>query len=371
MTCPANDQPRIPNADQLRSIYEANGRNAQRTADELGVPVSTLKSSASYREVRSPFIVTGRSTLRNLQTGEDMLVWEKESLDKEKAEEARQAAYEAMAGKLPRIAPVAPPKAVNGDLCNLYTFTDYHLGCLAWREEGGADWDLKIAERTLIGGFRAMVSQSPKAHTAVINLQGDFLHTDGLVPATPAHGHILDADSRYPKIVAVAIRAIRQLVSLALERHEDVRLIIAEGNHDESGSVWLRQMFSALYEDEPRVSVDTSALPFYTFLWGETFLGFHHGHKVKNEHLPLLFAAQFRSAWGSTSKAYIHCGHRHHCDEKEYNGATVIQHPTLAARDAYAARGGWIAERAAQSITYHRRFGQVGRVMVTPEMLAA
>lgn len=359
------------NAEELRPIYERNNRNAQRTADELGIAVSTLKGWSSYREIRSPFIITGRSTLKNIQTGEDMLVWEKESLDKEKAEEARQAAFDAMAAKLPRAPAIDAPRACNDDLCNLYTFTDYHMGMLAWGQEGGADWDLKIAERTLIGGFRAMIAQSPKAHTAVINLQGDFLHTDGLIPETPGHKHVLDADGRYPKIVGVAIRSIRQLVRLALEKHQDVRLIIAEGNHDESGSVWLRQMFDALFDEEPRVSVDTSALPFYTFLWGETFLGFHHGHKVKNEQLPLLFAAQFRSAWGVTSKAYIHCGHRHHCDEKEYNGATVVQHPTLAARDAYAARGGWIAERAAQSITYSKRFGQVGRVFVTPEMLAA
>lgn len=358
-------------AEELRPIYERNGRNAQRTADEIGVKASTLKDWRAYKEIRSPFIVTGRSTLKNLQTGEDVMVWEKEALDREAEEQARQEAYDAMAESLPRELPAPVPTSVITDLCNLYTFTDYHLGMLAWREEGGADWDIKIAERTLVNGFRAMIEQSPKAHTAVINLQGDFLHTDGLIPETPGHKHVLDADSRYPKIVEVAIRAIRQLVSMALDKHQDIRLIIAEGNHDESGSVWLRQMFSALYEEEPRVTVDTSALPFYTFLWGETFLGFHHGHKVKNEALPLLFAAQFRKEWGQTSKAYLHCGHRHHCDEKEYNGATVIQHPTLAARDAYAARGGWIADRAAQSITYSRRFGQVGRVFVTPEMLAA
>ena len=85
----------------------------------------------------------------------------------------------------------------------------------------------------------------------------------------------------------------------------------------------------------------------------------------------LLFAAQFPAEWGRTRKREIHCGHRHHRDEKEYNGAVVIQHPTLAARDAYAARGGWIADRAAQAITYHRKYGQVGRVSVCPEMLEA
>jgi hypothetical protein len=340
-------------------------------ARALNLSVSTFKDRLATELAGRPvFIVTGRSTLRNAE-GDVVAEWEKTSLDLKAAQEAREAAFLAMAQQLPRAKPVGAPRACNDDLCNLYTFTDYHMGMLAWGKEGGADWDLKIAERTLVDGFAAMIDQSPKADTAVINLQGDFLHTDGLIPETPGHKHVLDADGRYPKIVEVAIRAIRRLVAMALAKHQTIRLIIAEGNHDESGSVWLRQMFSALYEEEPRVSVDTSALPFYTFLWGETFLGFHHGHKVKNEQLPLLFAAQFRAAWGATTKAYIHCGHRHHCDEKEYNGATVVQHPTLAARDAYAARGGWIAERAAQSITYSKRYGQVGRVFVTPEMLAA
>lgn len=356
---------------QLKPIYERNGRNAQRTADEIGVPVTTLKSWSSYREVRSPFTVIGRTTLTNLQTGEQVLQWERESLDRQKAVEAQQAAYEALAANLPRIAPTAPPRASEGDLCNLYTYSDYHLGMLAWGKEAGDDWDLTIAERTLIDSFSAMIAQSPNAHTAIVNIQGDWLHTDGLLPFTPAHKHVLDADGRFSKIVQVAIRGIRQVVAMALRRHSAVHLIIAEGNHDEASSIWLRLMFTALYENEPRVTVNDSELPFYIFEWGKTLLGFHHGHKVKNEQLPGLFAAQFREAWGRTSKAYLHCGHRHHCDEKEYNGATVIQHPTIAARDAYAARGGWIADRAVQSITYHREYGQVGRVFVSPEMLAA
>jgi hypothetical protein len=48
----------------------------------------------------------------------------------------------------------------------------------------------------------------------------------------------------------------------------------------------------------------------------------------------------------------------------------VIQHPTLAARDAYASRGGWVAERSVSSITYSDKFGQVARNIITPEMLS-
>jgi hypothetical protein len=46
-----------------------------------------------------------------------------------------------------------------------------------------------------------------------------------------------------------------------------------------------------------------------------------------------------------------------------------VQHPTLAARDAYAARGGWMAERQVSAITYHEQFGQVSKITVIPEML--
>jgi hypothetical protein len=344
-------------------------------ARQLGLPVTTFKHRLSV-ELTGRSVVTkgerviGRSTLTDAE-GNVVLEWTKTAEDKQRAAEAQQAAYAALAEDLPRVAPVGAPRAVSGDLCNLYTFTDYHLGMLAWGEEAGADWDLKIAERTLIDSFATMINQSPNAHTAVINIQGDFLHTDGLLPITPAHHHVLDADGRFSKIVAVAIRSIRTLVALSLEFHSKVHLIIAEGNHDEASSVWLRLMFSALYDQEPRVEVNASELPFYVFQWGKTMLGFHHGHKVKNEALPLLFAAQFPEIWGQTKRRAIHCGHRHHCDEKEYNGVTVVQHPTLAARDAYAARGGWIADRSAQSITYHREYGQVGRVFVSPEMLEA
>lgn len=328
-------------------------------------------SAASHHSYDLPesHNLKGVSTLYDAD-GNVRAQWVKSSLDQEQAAEARREAFEALVADMPRAVPIAPRGAVMADLCNLFTFTDYHLGCLAWHREGGQDWDLAIAERTLTSAMLAMIEQSPKAHLAILNIQGDFLHTDGKLPLTPASKHVLDADTRFPKLRQAAIRVIRQMITWALESHAEVHLIIAEGNHDEESAGWLADLFTVFYENEQRLTVNDSQLPFYVTEWGETMLGVHHGHKVKNEQLPLLFAAQFPQEWGRTKRREIHCGHRHHRDEKEYNGVTVIQHPTLAARDAYAARGGWIADRAAQAITYHKRFGQVGRVMICPEMLA-
>ena len=91
----------------------------------------------------------------------------------------------------------------------------------------------------------------------------------------------------------------------------------------------------------------------------------------KNAALPMLFAAQFAPTWGATTKRYIHTGHYHHKEDIEHSGCRVIRHPTLAARDAYAARGGYYAERALTAVTYHSKFGEVATNTVTPEMLEA
>lgn len=345
-----------------RRISEAFDRVKRKAALRGYSPENDMEHT-----VPGDYIVKGVSTYYN-RDGEKTGQWVKSHVNANAIIEALKDAIDGLKDDIARAAPIAAPATVETALLNFFTFTDYHLGMYAWRNEGGADWDISIAENIIVSAFKSMIERSPVAHTAIINIQGDFLHTDGKTPVTPAHKHVLDADSRFPKIRRTAIRVIRQLVAMALKTHENVHLIIAEGNHDEESSGWLVDCFAVHYEHEPRLTVNDSDLPFYCFEWGSTMIGVHHGHKVKNESLPLLFASQFSSEWGRTKRREIHCGHRHHRDEKEYNGVTVIQHPTLAARDAYAARGGWIADRAAWAITYHKEWGATGRIMVVPDM---
>jgi transposase len=369
--------------EKMREAVEAVREHGSinKAAHAMGLARSTVQdrvraaarkgiAPGHFEHGTAPGYLMGKVTVQRRGDGTVERVWERQHPEAGQIRAAVADALEGFKGEVERAAPIPAPVATLDDLCNLYTFTDYHLGMLAWHREGGEDWDLAIAEQTLNKAMAAMVRQSPKAHTAIINVQGDFLHTDGKLPLTPASKHVLDADTRFPKLRKAAIRLIRGMIAEALASHAQVHVIIAEGNHDEESAGWLTDAMAVFYENEPRLSVNDSQLPFYVFEWGETMIGVHHGHKVKNEALPLLFAAQFPEAWGRTKRREIHCGHRHHRDEKEYNGVTVVQHPTLAARDAYAARGGWIADRAAWAITYHKRFGAVGRVAITPEMLA-
>lgn len=362
--------------DHGSHVKASKALNCQRrTVDKI---VERLKKRAAIRGyspehdmtriVPESFNVKGVSTYYN-KDGKPTGQWVKSSLDDKKREQVIREAFEALSEDVPRLAPIPFKSDTNSSLLNQYTVTDYHLGMMANAKESGADWDLKIAERTLIDCFTYMVNSAPNADTGFICQLGDFLHSDGLLPVTPTSGHVLDQDGRFSKIVQSAVKLLRAVIDIALTKHRRVHVLMAEGNHDMASSIWLRVMFKSLYENEPRVTVIDSELPYYTYQHGNTMLAFHHGHMSKNDSLPLLFASEFPKLWGNTTKRYCHTGHRHHIEEKEHSGMTVIQHATLSARDAYAARGGWIAERQAQSITYHKEFGKVASTIVTPEMV--
>lgn len=188
--------------------------------------------------------------------GEEVMSWVITEQDQERQLEAMRAVVEGMNSEITPAAPVkAPPVPIQAlDLLNLYTVSDFHLGMLAWGEETGEDWDMAIAEDQFYRWFVEAFARAPDAGTAVINILGDMAHFDSLDAVTPASGHILDADTRYQKIV-------------------------------------------------------------------------------------------------------------------ESRNMIVEQHRTLAAKDAYASRGGWMSGRSANVITYSANYGEVARLTISPEML--
>lgn len=266
-------------------------------------------------------------------------------------------------------APMAKNKAHKESLINVYTITDLHYGMLAWGEETGADWDLDIAGDTLVDWFASAIDQSPNSASAILANIGDLFHWDGMEAKTPTHGHILDADTRFQKLVRTAINTLRKVVEMMLEKHKYVHIIHATGNHDLASSVWLRELFALYYSNDPRVTVEQSPDVYYAYEFGQTSLFWHHGHKRGVGNVSAVFAAKFREIFGRTKYSYAHLGHRHSVDVKENSLMIVEQHQTLAAPDAHASEGGWVSLRSAQCITYHKDYGEVSRVRITPEML--
>lgn len=286
---------------------------------------------------------------------------------------ALEAAVEALKETLPRVAPLplhVADTTWNEDLLNQYTVTDNHFGMLAHREETGSDYDLKIAEQLFLDWFSAAIRTSPDAHTGLLAQLGDLMHHDSLESVTPAHRHVLDADSRLHKVVRAVVRALRRVIDMMLAKHERVHVVMASGNHDPASSVWIRELLATLYENEPRITVDRSPDLYYAYEWGQTGLYYHHMHKRGVKDLDRTFAGKFREMFGRCKYNYGHGGHLHSDAVVETALMHIERHETLAAPDAYASGGGWLSGRSAKVITYSKRYGEVGRSILRPEMVA-
>lgn len=284
--------------------------------------------------------------------------------------EFMRATMDALKEDLPRLASTPAPANVNEDLLNQFTITDSHFGMLAWGEETGADYDLQIAERLWLDWFSAAVQASPPAHTAIFAQLGDLVHYDSMTSETPKHRHVLDSDSRFPKIVRVVTRAVRQAIRMLLERHQEVRVIMAPGNHDPASAVWLREGLAVQYENEPRLKVNASPKPYFAEEWGRTALFYHHGDKRGVTNIDATLAGEFREIYGRSLYAYAHIGHLHSDEGRKTGLMYVERHETLAAKDAHAAWGGWPSGRSAKVITYSKTGGEVFRSTLRPEMVS-
>lgn len=352
---------------EIAEKYSCSERNIQQRRKRLAE--KGYSPSHDYvHPVPDGFLLKGASIYYNKE-GKPTQRWVKSKIDPEQQANLIKEFLAGINDDIIRAEPTPAPESSTSNLLNFYPVTDYHLGMLAWEEETGDDWDMKIAEELASKWLSRAISSSPKADTAILANMGDFLHWDGLAAVTPASKHVLDADTRYTKLVRVAIKLIRTMIKMLLENHQHVHVIMAEGNHDEASSVWLREALTVIYEDEPRITIDSSPDPYYCYQHGNTAIFVHHGHKKRAEQIDHVLAAKFRKVFGSTEYAYAHVGHLHHLKALETNLMVVEQHRTLASKDAYASRGGYLSQRAASVITYDSRFGEVQRATITPAML--
>lgn len=316
---------------------------------------------------------------RNPRTGEVERVWDKLKQDEASRLAAIERSLDRLQHGIPAVPEIRPPKISRKaiDVANIHTITDFHYGMLAWHKEGGADWDLKIATDHMIKGFKGMLENSPKAHTGYYLNLGDFLHFDGYLPVTPQSGHILDADSRFPKIVDAAVDTMLLVIGMMLKKYKHVKVINLQGNHDMSSSFWLQKICEVAYRNNGRVSVETPEgveveklyLPYWGDRFGDYGLYGHHGHKKNLKQQFAVYPNLFREIWGSTKSGYAYTGHWHHEHVIEENGLRAQMLRTMAAKDAYSSHGAYFAERSLQVDTIHKKHGRFRSFEVKASMI--
>lgn len=302
------------------------------------------------------------------EAAEVVLQWVKESRDKSR--EAAEEMIKALAEDLPKVKPAkADKKLYRDDVIAVYPLGDPHMGMMAWNAETGDNFDLQIAERNLCSAVARLVDTVPDCDEALIVNLGDYFHSDNAENRTARSGHSLDVDGRWVKVLRVGVKAMRQCIESALQKHKHVTVINAIGNHDDHSSMFLSVALANIYENEPRVTINDSPTALHFHEFGRNMIAVHHGHGIKADRLPLVIAAEQPEMWGRTKNRYALVGHIHHDTVKEYNGIKIESFRTLAGRDAWHAAQGYRSGKDMKSLLIHRHWGEIERHVVSVEML--
>ena len=318
-------------------------------------------------EAAPGFQVKGVSTLYN-GDGDITAQWVKTDKTREEVLDNLMEAVEAICEPCKSVIPyISPPKRCVDDLMTVYPIPDLHTGMLAWSLEAGNDYDTKIAVDLLKKAQGRLVAAAPKSKTALIANLGDFYHSDNESNRTNASGHQLDADGRWAKIFYSGVIAFKELIRMALAKHEKVVVRFAKGNHDEHTSVALAVAISMAFDKNPRVDIELPINPFQYFEFGKVLLGMVHNCKPND--LEGIMANDMREQWGRAKFCHWLTAHIHNKTAHEFKGCTAESFRTISAKDAWTNRSGYRSGRDMTAIVYHKKWGEVERFRVGIESI--
>jgi hypothetical protein len=214
---------------------------------------------------------------------------------------------------------------------------DAHIGKLAWDvETSQGDYDLPIA----IEEFNHVTDENLKRvqmfdpEKLIFILGQDMMHYENLEGVTPVGRNILDTDGRLSKLqdaaIDVCVRNILKCRALA-----PVKVILVQGNHDGTSSLWLSKVLRAWFRNDDHVEIDCRPVLRKAELWGTTFIGFTH--KIPPSKIAAAqadFSIQFKELWGKAEYREILFGDQH--KKMQWKTGSQITHGAILFRQLTA-----------------------------------
>lgn len=326
------------------------------------------------KEVPDGYQIKGVSTLYKCGVNEKGMPirvptnqWVKSQVDRDRQVELIKEACQTYIEKLPKYPAIeCKNKDIEDDLMLVLPIGDLHVGMMSWKDETGNNWSIEHVKMAVFHVFKMLIEQAPNiAKILIINL-GDFGHRDGKYAITPNSGNHLDVDSRYPKMAQTCVQLQRYIIELARKKAPLVEIVNVGGNHDQCLAIMLGECMANVYENEPRVIVNTSPAPVKYCEWGKVMIATTHGDTIKMDDLAGISANDQSEMWGRTKFRYGMTGHIHSSNKlsKELTGMEVESFRTLAPGDSYAAWYGWRSGQDSHGIIFHREFGARGRNII-------
>lgn len=235
---------------------------------------------------------------------------------------------------------------------------DAHFGKLAWWEESGFDYDIKVAERLWVKVTEDLINKALKwdgIEQIIYPIGQDLFHFD-TTKITTTKGTQLNSDTRWPKMfrkgVDLLVWSIEKLRKIA-----PVNVLWTPGNHDRMLSYAAVVGLAQRYFDTESVRVDLTAAPRKYRLFGNSLIGFAHGEE-EGKRLHGLMQLEAPDLWGKSIFREFHLGHLHTEKINTINGIEFRRISAITANDAWHTDHGFVGStRRAQGFLWHKELG--------------
>ena len=245
---------------------------------------------------------------------------------------------------------------------------DHHWGKLAWQLETlCANYDVKIATAVFHRALQALIDRSPfSTYEEIWFVVGNDLFNADNTQGTTTAGTQVESDVRirktYVTVRTVMVRAIEMMRYLA----DKVLVIVVPGNHDQNTSWYFGDSLALYFSKYPDVEVDNSPSPRKYHTYGNTLIGYTHGHQGKLNDLPLLMTVEARAQYGATKFHEWHTGHRHQTATTESHGIRVRVLPALCPPDKWHAEMGFVGNlRSSEAFHWDKEQGLTNIIIYT------
>lgn len=246
------------------------------------------------------------------------------------------------------------------------SIADHHFGKLAWWEECGESYDLKIAEQMFRDAVIDLLSKARhyKFEEILFVVGNDLFNSDNRNNQTTA-GTPQTTEGRYQKTLRIVRKVMQDVIEeLLMPRTKKVRVVMVQGNHDTETVFMFGEILDAWFRHCPTVEIDNSPTQRKYVEYGQNMLLFTHGNEEKHEGLPLIMAQERKEMWGRTKFREVHLGHFHKrketrfIDVDEHKGVCVRILPSLCAAEDWHTSRGYIGNmRSAQAFIWEHETG--------------
>lgn len=248
---------------------------------------------------------------------------------------------------------------------------DIHFGKLAWGEETGEDYDLKIACERFNVAIAELLSRVnlEKVERILLPIGNDMINIDNNNNTTTA-GTPQSVDGRFPKIIRVVKELlIENIVKLATIAPVDV--LVIPGNHDNHTMFMIGEILEAYFYNTEKVAVFNSPEPRKYYQYGLNGFQYTHGDNEKHPELGLIFATENPKLWADTRFRVAKLGHFHKTKKlnfvsvDEFQGFQVEVLPSLSGTDLWHKKKGYMSNKAAKAFLYHKTKGKIAEFTYT------